>query len=293
MFTIDPNITDVQLKEKDLYKAFFSLNSHEVATPDMSLEEARSYVFFLREGKGRLSVYIGLHLIHTDRKLFYTNSANPFLEDVLPDIEDEARSFAEGLGAFLDEADFAKMSDSEKGEWIDGQSIFGQKKEPEPAPAIPPAAAEQAQPEPAPVPQPTAVPVPPATPVQTVPASQATPIPPAAPVPQPTAVPVPLAPPVQAVPAPQPVTVPTPPESPVPEMMESGQQSFESPAPKGPAPTEAPLAVAAKKRQEIMDKAVKAGVAKPPKQPLARELSTSTSVVSRDREALARLLTSF
>ncbi len=257
MFTIDPNITDVQLKEKDLYKAFFSVNSHEVATPDMSLEEARSFVFFFREGKSRLSVYIGLHLIPTDRKLFYTNSANPFLEDVLPDIEDEARNFAEGLGAFLDEADFAKMSDSEKGEWIDGQSIFGQKKEPEPAPAIPPAAAEQAQPEPAPAPQPTAVPVPPA-------------------------------PPVQAVPAPQPMTVPTPPESPVPEMMESGQQSFES-----PAPAAAPLAVAAKKRQEIMDKAVKAGVTKPPKQPLARELSTSMSGVSRDREALARLLTSF
>ncbi len=56
---------------------------------------------------------------------------------------------------------------------------------------------------------------------------------------------------------------------------------------------DAPLAAAAKKRQEIMDKAVKAGVAKPPKQPLARELSTATNVVSRDREALARLLTSF
>ncbi len=271
MFTIDPNITDAQLKEKDLYKAFFSLNSHEVATPDMSLEEARSYVFFFREGKSRLSVYIGLHLIHTDRKLFYTNSANPFLEDVLPDIEDEARNFAEGLGAFLDEADFAKMSDSEKDEWIDGQSIFGQKKEPEPAPAVPPAAAEQAQPEPAPAPQPTPVPVSPAAPVQTVQASQAAPILAASPAPEP-----------------QPVTAPTPPEPPVPEMMASGQHSLES-----PAPVAGPLAAAAKKRQEIMDKAVKAGVAKPPKQPLARELSTATSVVSRDREALARLLTSF
>jgi hypothetical protein len=137
MFTIDPNITDAQLKEKDLYKAFFSLNTHEVATPDMSLEEARSYVFFFREGKGRLSVYIGLHLIHTDRKLFYTNSANPFLEDVLQDIEDEARNFSEGLGALLDEVDFAKMSDLEKSEWIEGQSIFGQKKEPECAPSAP------------------------------------------------------------------------------------------------------------------------------------------------------------
>jgi hypothetical protein len=290
MFTIDPNITAVQLKEKDLYKALFSLNNHEVATPDMSLEEARSFVFFFREGKSRLSVYIGLHLIPTDRKLFYTNSANPFLEDVLPDIEDEARNFAEGLGALLDEVDFAKMSDSEKSEWIDGQSIFGQKKEPEPAPAVPPASVEQSQPIPAaaPAPQPIAVPVPPAAPIQTVPASPAMPLPPAAPVPQPTAVPVPPASPVQAVPAPEPATVPTTPESPVPDMTTSGQQSVES-----QVPAAAPLAAAAKKRQDIMDKAVKAGVTKPPKQPLARELSTSTSVVSRDREALARLLTSF
>jgi hypothetical protein len=75
--------------------------------------------------------------------------------------------------------------------------------------------------------------------------------------------------------------------------MAPGQQAHEQHIQTGPVPSEAPLAAAAKKRQEIMDKAVKAGVAKPPKQPLARELSTSTSVVSRDREALARLLTSF
>jgi hypothetical protein len=250
MFTIDPNITDVQLKEKDLYKALFSLNNHEVATPDMSLEEARSFVFFFREGKDRFSVFIGLHLLHTDRKLFYTHSANPFLEGVLQDMEDEARNFSEGLGALLDELDFAKMSDSEKSEWIEGQSIFGQKKEPEAAPSAPSVTMEQTQPAPAPVPPPA---------------------------------------PVQAAPQ----SVPAPPAPAVPDTAAPGQQS---PAPQiqtDPSPAEAPLAVAAKKRQEIMDKAVKAGIAKPPKQPLARELSTSANVVSRDREVLARLLTSF
>ena len=283
MFTIDQNITETQLKGKDLVKAFFSVNHHEVATPDMSLEEARSFVFFFREGQSRMSVYIGLHLIPTDRRLFYTHSANPFLEGVLRDIEDESRNFAEGLGAFLDEADFAKMSDSEKEAWIEELSIFSQKKEPAPveqtqaAPEpVPPAASAQA----APTSQPAAAPVPPA-PVQT------------APVPPPTPAAVQAAP-VQAAPAP-----PPPPafsDAPDSDEIVFEQEVFEPPI--SAAAASAPLDSAAKKRQDILEKAIKAGIAKPPKQSLARELSTpssaaSASIVSRDREALARLLTSF
>ncbi|HEY6010281.1 MAG TPA: hypothetical protein VIX18_02330 [Nitrospirota bacterium] len=315
MFTIDQNITETQLMEKDLFKAFFSLNSHEVATPDMSLEEARSYVFFFREGSSRMSVYIGLHLLISDRRLFYTHSANPFLQDVLRDIEDEARNFAEGLGAFLDEVDFAKMSDVEREKWVEDLSIFLPKKELEPVPTeqtpspVPPAQPVQAAPAPQPMPEPAAAP---AAPVQATPP----------PMPEPVAVPAAS---VQAAPAPQPTPQPVTP-SPAPSAPASSgvefeiEPSFEPPAPMTPPPAQskpaseetefevqpsfeppppkkpasAPLAAAAKIRQEIMEKAIKAGIAKPPKQPLARELTApATNMVSRDREALARLLTSF
>jgi hypothetical protein len=276
MFTIDENITEAQLKGKDLFKAITSLNTHEVATPDMSLEEARSFVFFFREGN-RMSVYIGLHLLRTDRRLFYTHSANPFLQDVLKDLEDEARNFAEGLGAFLDEPDFAKMSDVEKDRWIEEQSIFGPKKETAPA--------EQAQQAPEPLPS--------SAPAQAAPTPQSPPVPPAsvqaAPASQPVA---PPAPPAHAVPAPQPMTPPPAPEPPAPDEIAFEQESFEPPSHTEPAET--PMSTAAKKRQEIMDMAIKAGIAKPPKQPLVRDIAApSASMVSRDREALARLLTSF
>ena len=110
MFTIDTNITDLKIKERNLYKVLFSMNIHQVATPELSAEDAKSYVFFFREG-GRYLSYIGLHFLRTDRKMYYSHSANPFSESELPAVEDEARSFAEDMGAMLDELGLAKMSD--------------------------------------------------------------------------------------------------------------------------------------------------------------------------------------
>ncbi len=56
--------------EKNLVKAFFSMNNHQIATPEMMLEDARSYIMFFREPGGKLSAYIGLQLLATGRKLF-------------------------------------------------------------------------------------------------------------------------------------------------------------------------------------------------------------------------------
>jgi hypothetical protein len=42
-----------------------------------------------------------------------------------------------------------------------------------------------------------------------------------------------------------------------------------------------------------MQKAINAGIVKPPKVSIRKEAQAATGVVSRDREALARLLTSF
>jgi hypothetical protein len=48
-----------------------------------------------------------------------------------------------------------------------------------------------------------------------------------------------------------------------------------------------------KQRLDIMQKAINAGIVKPPKPSIKKEALAATGVVSRDREALARLLTSF
>lgn len=261
MFTIDPKITARDLKKKNLFKVLLSMNNHQVATPETSLEEARSYVFFAREGRNRLLAYIGLHLLHTDRKLFYAHSENPFLEDGLQDIEEEARYFAEDLGAMLDEIDFAGLSEQERESWIEGQSIFSQKKQPEAAPV------EQ--------------------PSQPAPAAAVTTVqPPAAP--------------ERLTPAPEEIRAPEPSAASVQPMTRSQQpEAQEQKSPKE-VPVDAqvrqamvsPL-VAAKRRQEMQQNAVTIDLEKAPKQTVKKKVFSATGVVSRDREALARLLTSF
>lgn len=127
MFTIDQTISDLHIRERNLLKVFFSMNNHQVATPEMMLEEARSYILFVREPDGRLSAYIGLHLLKTDRRLYYTHASNPFPFRALQEIEEEALAFVEGLGALLDTIDFTKMSPELRSQWIDKQEIFGLK----------------------------------------------------------------------------------------------------------------------------------------------------------------------
>jgi len=244
MFTIDPKITEKDLKKKNLFKVFLSMNIHQVATPETSLEEARSYVFFAREGRNRQSAYIGLHLLHTDRKLFYAHSENPFLEDGFQDVEEEARYFAEDLGAMLDEIDFAGLSEPEKESWIEGQSIFSQKKQPEAAPVEQPSQSAPAAPE------------------------RLTPVPEEIRAPEPSAASV----------QPEAQEQKSPKEVPVDAQVRQA--------------TVSPLA-AAKRRQEMQQNAVTIDLEKAPKQTVKKKAFSATGVVSRDREALARLLTSF
>lgn len=254
MFTIDQNITDLNIKERNIVKVFLSMNIHQVATPEMVPEGARSYVFFFREGKKRLSAYIGLHFPQTDRKLFYVHSANPFLEDEMQNIEDEARNFAEDLGAMLDEIHLENMSDLEQDGWIDDQGIFSRKKQPETAPVEqPPRPSVIAAAVPAVQPQPASAPGPPTAPAQPGPQTL----------------------PSQAV-------VKEQQQAPVPAPVQQNDQT-----------KAAQLAETARKQQEIMQKAIKEGIAKPPKQTAKKEAPSSAGLVSRDREALARLLTSF
>ena len=261
MFTIDPKITARDLKKKILFKVFLSMNIHQVATPETSLEEARSYVFFAREGRNRLSAYIGLHLLQTDRKLFYAHSANPFLEEVLQDVEEEARYFAEDLGAMLDEVDFAGLSEPEQDSWIEGQSIFSQKKQPEAAPVeqphqlAPAAAVSSVQPPEAP--------------------ERLTSAPEEIRAPEPSAASV------------QPVTQAHQPEA------QEQKSPREAPVDAQVGQAKASPLAAAKRRQEMQQNAVTIDLEKAPKQTVKKKVFSATGVVSRDREALARLLTSF
>jgi hypothetical protein len=273
MFTIDPKLTEKDLKGKNIFKVLLSMNNHQVATPETSLEEARSYVFFIREGRNRISAYIGLHLLLTDRKLIYAHSANPFIEDKLPDVEDEARDFAEYMGAMLDDVDFASMSDLEQDTWIEDTGFFSTKTQSEAAPAPDQPAAVPEQPAPAPAPAPALQPA--ATPVQPAPAAEEISAPP-----EPPSVPV------QPVPKVEPQvyhaeSTEQPRMAPVQETLQQDAQAQNA-------------QLAAKKRRQEMEQVEETtGMEALPK-PTEKKISYSaTSVVSRDREALARLLTSF
>ncbi len=124
MFTTDSTIIDLKIKERDLYKAIFSMNFHQVATPELGVAEARFYIFFFRE-ESKLSAFIVLFMPHSERRVYYTYSSNPFPETELPKVEDIARAFGEDMGFFLDEKSFAAASTAEKNLWIDAQPLFG------------------------------------------------------------------------------------------------------------------------------------------------------------------------
>jgi hypothetical protein len=276
MFTVDPNITDLKVKEKSMLKVLFSMNTHQVATPEMSLEEARSYVIFCREGGGKISAYIGLHLLATNRRLFYPHSSNPFPEEDMNGVDEEARGFAEGLGAVLDEIDITKMSSEEKNHWIDDQAIFNLKKQIEAKPAEQPAApVTAAEQPPEPAAQPAAAQPEPA--VQPAPVAQPASLVQPAPVAQPQEAAAPAAPgyTVPVPPAPEPPPQPRPPTRPV------------------PAPPQAAQQASVKRPEDVIQQAIKAGVVKAPKPQLKKEIHSAKGIVSRDKEALARLLSSF
>lgn len=159
MFTADPNITDLKVKEKGIHKILFSMNIHQVATPELSAEDARSYVIFFREGSS-LSAYISIYFMRTDRRFYYSYTANPFPFEGLSDVEDEARGFVEDMGFVLDEINIGGMSLDEKNRWLDEQPMFSRTKLAEPQAAAPrpaqrPAASPgpPARPQPAPAPR--------------------------------------------------------------------------------------------------------------------------------------------
>jgi hypothetical protein len=288
MFTVDPNITDLKVKEKSMLKVLFSMNTHQVATPEMSLEDARSYVIFCREGGGKISAYIGLHLLETNRRIFYPHSSNPFPEEDMNAVDEEARGFAEGLGGMLDEIDITKMSSEDKNHWIDEQAIFNLKKQIETKPEEQPEAPVTESPEKpsAPAAQPAAEQAAPA--VQPGPAVQQQ---------APVAPPGPL---VQPAPAVQPQEVPAPaapvnaaPVPPAPEAPPQPPVQLGPPKRTVAAPPQAAQPASAKRPEDIIQRAIKAGVVKAPKPQLKKEISSTNGIVSRDREALARLLSSF
>lgn len=307
MFTVDCNITDLKIREKSLVKVFFSMNVHQVAAPDMSLEEARSYVFFFNEGRESISSYIGLHFLHSDRKLFYTYWNNPFPYAQLAEVEVESRNFAEDLGAMLDEIDFAKMSDPEKNLWIDEQEIFSGRKKAADPPEIRgtgPTAYEKSE-----------------TGLKSgqgeeiVSAAQPVPVPPAvagsAAVQSAAAKPSPLSVPEWEQKRSLPETQQQPTENgaqqPASPVAPAGQQDQvlqaqvkaktrpqrrpaepqTSPGGQSGAPAARPEGT-----DEVLAQAVRDGIVKAPRQQLRKDIRGAT-VVSRDKEALARLLSSF
>lgn len=325
MFIIDTDIKDLKVRERNMVKAFFSMNNHQVATPEMMSEEARSYIIFFREADGKMSAYIGIHLLLTGRKLFYSHTSNPFFERDLSSVEEDARSFAEGLGAMLDEVSLSTMSRDAKEHWIDSQNIF----DPEHEKSVVPAALATSSQAPS-VAETLSIsqqhlqlqPVPPAQNIGQSPQTQ--PIPASA-MTQPSqsqqvqAATVPLAPTDQLSPQKQqsqqqsvlqrissePIIPDAKKITPALAPLANLQQQAEKAAPSQHSEEESrefpkqantktvPASTLPKEQLNIIQEAIKAGIVKPKKPTMKKDVQAATGVVSRDREALARLLASF
>jgi len=345
MFSIDQNITDLKVKERNVFKILYSMNSHPVAMPGYASEEARCYILFFSEGQN-LSSFIGLYLPQVDKKFFYRYASNPFPFEGGKDVEDEARAFAEEMGFLLDEINIAGMAAEDRNTWIEEQLIFGYRQpesaepgeeaeepiaEPEqeqelpvepavPAPSMEaeaeaPAAVEVVFEEPS-APQPTSVsppqpeaaqqqqempqqPYPLQQPLsQGTPVSQPVPIPPVAehvvepPVQehvvepaeeQPKLKPEPAAPPQPKIPAKK-----KPPLPPVRSRTSVVAQAEEE------LPVEVAYEMEAPRSRSLFEEAIKEGVVKPLKPKAVKApVHSPTGIVTRDKEALARLLASF
>jgi hypothetical protein len=324
MFIIETDIKDLKVKERNMVKAFFSMNNHQVATPEMMSEEARSYIILFREADGKMSAYIGIHLLLTGRKLFYSHTSNPFSERDLNSVEEEARTFAEGLGAMLDEVNLSTMTRDAKEHWIDAQEIFISEHDKSVSPAVPvmtSPTASVAETLVIPQQQPKLQPEPPGQSVEQI--HQAQPLPASA-VPQSS-----QAQQIQSKTVPSLITDPSSPMGQRNQEQSVLQHNLSEPivhepqttpalvppkSQKTPAEKAAPAARAKeeirefperantkaahastlpKERLNIIQEAIKAGIVKPAKSTLKKDVKTSAGVVSRDREALARLLASF
>jgi len=250
MFTADPKITDLKVRDRNVFKVFYSMNIQQVTTPEMSVEDARCYIFYFQEGS-QFSAYVGLYLPRLDKRIFYPHSSNPFPAGSLSDIKNEANEFADTMGFLLDEINIKKMSVEDRNRWLDEQDIFNLKRQPESKPAP--------QPE-----TPSAVAAPRA-------ASSAIPDKATAPLPEPG--PQPKAPSRE-------------------ETAASTQPAQAVSAPVVPArATGVPAAVSP--YDAVLQQAISAGVVKPPKQPAKKDVRPGAVFISRDKEALARLLSSF
>ena len=84
---------------------------------------------------------------------------------------------------------------------------------------------------------------------------------------------------------------PAPPPDPQPQAWKKPAPAAE-PAASQPAPGTA-QPVSAKRPDSVVSPAIKADTIKPPPQQPKKDVRTATSVVSREKEALARLLSSF
>jgi hypothetical protein len=291
MFSIDTKITDLKLKEKSLAKLLFSMNNHQVATPDMSAEEAKSYVFILREGNKYLC-YVCLYFLRSDRRMYYSYDKNPFTDNELPDVEEEARGFAEDLGAMLDELDLVHLSDIEKDRWIDEQNMFSGKKmsQETSGDTLAKAGVDQSRPAehttpvaaPEPSAKPAAAPAEPSKPAETVTPAPSAPAPQPVPAVQPAAAAAPAERPQIQTPAPPPVT-------PRPQKRQADSTRQASDQPKTVAPTPA----SERPAEEVLTRAVNEDRVPATKQPLKKDVPSSAGAVKRNKEALARLLASF
>lgn len=99
MFTLNPKIERLDLKSSEIVAVVSSGNRPFVAVSGPA-QEADAYIISAKEGKGRY-VYVCLHMVMEDKRLFFTSDECPTTESKIHQVETDAVNFIEDMGFMI------------------------------------------------------------------------------------------------------------------------------------------------------------------------------------------------
>lgn len=99
MFSLNPKIERLDLKSSEIVTVVSSGNRPFVAVSGPA-QEADAYIISAKEGAGRY-VYICLHMVGEDRRLFFTSDECPTTESKVHEVETDAVGFVEDMGFMI------------------------------------------------------------------------------------------------------------------------------------------------------------------------------------------------
>ncbi|TYO98816.1 hypothetical protein EDC39_105185 [Geothermobacter ehrlichii] len=115
MFRQDPNRTRLGIPAQQVLRLEESISDAQVSVPGYPSQMARAYLCVFQTGSG-LRVTVVLHLLTSNRLVFFLNSGGPLGKDDACRVLGEGMQFAESLGFMLGNLDFHRLSPAERQE---------------------------------------------------------------------------------------------------------------------------------------------------------------------------------